>query len=441
MSHPSDISGPQAAALPEDRQAEVVVTGIGAVTPAGSSLDEIWSGLCEGRSRAAPISQFDATGLPVTFACEVERCATAEMISRKDARRLDRFAQLGIAAALTAVEDANDQSLNPTRAAIVTGSGFGGAGALSQEAHSPSMREQTTVNPLFIPMLMPNALAAVIAMQLGWRGPNLTVSTACASSAHGCGEAARLIRSGAVDVALAGGAEAPITPLVIDGFARLRALSVRNCEPSRASRPFDQHRDGFVLGEGAAFFVLERASRAIARGAHIYASLRGYGATSDAYHLVAPRPDGAAAAEAMRAALSGGGVAPASVGLICAHGTSTPYNDAAEAEAVRTVFGESPPPLTAVKGALGHAIGAAGALGSLTACMVLAHGLIPPTANYQQGDDTDAAQCLDVVSERCRRTRPAPILVNAFGFGGQNASLLFTPWETGSTVGIEEPKR
>lgn len=285
-------------------------------------------------------------------------------------------------------------------------------------------RGPTRVSPFLVPMMMPNATPALAAMQLGWTGPNTCVATACAAGTHAVGEGARLIRDGTSDVVLAGGAEAVVTPVAIAAFARMGALSGRHDDPVRASRPFDADRDGFVMGEGAAFLVLERWDRAVARGARIYGEILGYGRNADAYHVTAPSPGGAGASACMLFAIEDAGLSPADIGHVNAHGTSTPLNDASEAEALSKVFGEAVPPVTSTKGVTGHLIGAAGAVEAVACLLSLGAGVVPPTANHER---TDPEIALDVVHGSPRPTQ-GPALSNSFGFGGHNVCLVVRRW-------------
>jgi 3-oxoacyl-[acyl-carrier-protein] synthase II len=402
----------------------VAVTGIGLKTPAGTDRDAFWSTLLAGRSTAAPITRFDASALPVTFGCEVSGFDPVAYLGPKEARRMDRTTQLGFAAAKDALDDAGDVGADPARCAVVAGTGIGGLITMEDGVQTVLTRGPSRISPFFVPMMMANASAGVIAMQLGWTGPNLCVATACAASANAVGEAARLVREGSADVAMAGGAESAITPVALAAFSRMGALSTRNDEPGRASRPFDVDRDGFVMGEGSAYLVLERLDRARTRGARVYAELAGYGRNSDAYHITAPSPGGSGAAACMHLALDDAGLDPGDIGHVNAHGTSTALNDAAEAEAVRKVFGDTPPPIMSVKGVTGHLIGAAGATESVAAILATRDGIVPPTANLEQvGDDIG----LDVIGDSPREVGPRPAISNSFGFGGHNASLVFRP--------------
>lgn len=396
----------------------VAVTGMGVINAAGESPDAFWSGLSAGVSCAAAIDAFDAAGLPVTFACEAKEFDAEARLGSKSARRLDRFAQLALAAATDAVDRSTTRVGDPKRAAIVVGSGFGGIGTFFDE--SQRLAAGGRMNPLLITTTMPNAPAAILANELGWLGPNLMIATACASSTHAIGEAVRLLQRGEVDIALAGGAEAAINPLVIHSFAGLRALSTRNHDPGAACRPFDIDRDGFVLGEGAAFVVLEREDDARRNRWKGGVTVVGYGRNDDGFHLVMPSPDGAGARDCMSAALEDAGLEAADIDHVNAHGTSTTQNDVAEGLAITSVFGPGMA-VTSTKSVVGHLIGAAGATEVVAAALSVERQAIPPTANSSRVD----AACgdLDVVSS----LRPAGlqhVLSNSFAFGGHNASLV-----------------
>ena len=404
----------------------VAVTGFGIKSPAGNDVATFWSTLLEARPAAAPISRFDASDLPVGFACEVQGFDPSDYFGHKEARRADRVTQLGFAAASDAIDDAGDLGADPGQCGVVAGTGVGGLWTQEEEEKILFEKGPSRVSPFLVPMMMANATAGTIAMRRGWKGPNLCVATACAAGTNAIGEAARLIREGSAEVMLGGGTEAAITPIAISAFARMGALSARSDEPERASRPFDPERDGFVMGEGAAFLVLERWDRAEARGARIHGEILGYGRNADAYHITAPSPDGAGAVACMEAALEDAGVAPAEIGHVNSHGTSTPLNDASEAEAIMKVFGGSPPPVTSTKGVTGHLIGAAGAIEAVASIVASRDGLVPPTANHER---TDPAISVDVVMGT-PRAAPGPVLSNSFGFGGHNATLVLDATES-----------
>ncbi|MDP9071695.1 MAG: beta-ketoacyl-ACP synthase II [Actinomycetota bacterium] len=398
----------------------VAVTGIGVKTPAGNDVATFWSTVVEARPAAAPISRWDASGMPVAFACEVRDFDPGDYLGHKEARRADRVAQLGFAAATDALDDAGELGADPGRCAVVAGTGVGGLETQEQEEQVLFAKGPTRVSPFLVPMMMPNATAALIAMRHGWTGPNICIATACAAGAHAVGEGARFIRDGSAEVVLAGGSEAAITPIAMAAFARMGALSSRHDDPAAASRPFDAERDGFVMGEGAAFLVLERWDRAVARGARIHGEVLGYGRNSDAHHITAPSPDGTGAVACMQTALEDAGLAQADIGHVNAHGTSTPLNDAAEAEAIAKVFGGSPPPVTSTKGVTGHLIGAAGAAEAVICILSAGRALVPPTANHHV---PDPGTTVDVVAGAPREVSGA-VMSNSFGFGGHNATLV-----------------
>jgi 3-oxoacyl-[acyl-carrier-protein] synthase II len=401
----------------------VVVTGLGVKTPAGNDIASFWEQLRAGRASARTIESFDPAGLSITFAGEVRDFDAVEYFGPKEARRQDRVTQLGFGAAADALADAGELGADPSRCAVIIATGVGGLHTLEENQRLYYDKGPSRVSPFFVPMMMPNATAGVVAMQLGWTGPNLCVATACAAGAHAIGEGVRLIRDGTADVVMAGGTEAAVTPLTVAAFARMGALSSRNDHPELASRPFDADRDGFVIGEGAGCVVLESLERARARGATVYGEVAGYGRNADAYHITAPSPGGAGAAVCMQLALDDAAMEPSSIGHVNAHGTSTQLNDAAEAEAVRKVFGDAPPVVTSTKGVTGHLIGAAGAVEAVAALLSVRDGIVPPTANLERvGDDIE----LDVVAGTPREVGAKPAISNSFGFGGHNASLVLT---------------
>ena len=398
----------------------IVVTGMGIKCPGGTDLETVWSTVRAGKSVAAPIRQFDATPLEVRFACEVPDFDPEAYFGPKDVRRQDRVTHLGYAAAADAIEQAGDLAADPERIAVVAATGVGGLNTLEENTHIFYEKGPSRVSPFFVPMMMPNATAGVISMRYGFTGPAFCVSTACAAGTNAIGEGMRLIRDGSSDVVVAGGTEA-FTAVTVAAFARMGALSKRNDDPTSASRPFDAERDGFVIAEGAAFVVLESLERALGRGVEIFGEVAGYGRNSDAYHITAPSPGGVGAARCMSLALADAGLAPDEIGHINAHGTSTPLNDAAEAEAIHKVFGDAAPPVTGPKGVLGHMIGGAGAAEALLSLLILRDGVLPPTANLTTiADDIG----LDVVHGAERPVSADPAISNSFGFGGHNASLV-----------------
>ena len=403
----------------------VVVTGVGLHTPAGVGLEANWDAMLAGRSMAGPIQRFDASALAVRFGCEVRDFDPVPYLGPKESRRVDRGTQLGFAAAADALADAGEIGADPARCAVVAGTGIGGLITLEEQVRIYLDKGPDRVSPFFVPMMMPNSTAGLIGIHFGWTGPMLCISTACAASANAIGEATRIIRDGTVDVVMAGGTEASLMAPAVAAFARMGALSKRNDEPALASRPFDQARDGFVMGEGAAFLVLERADRAEARGARVYGEMAGYGTNSDAFHITAPSRGGAGAAACMQLALDDAGLGTGEIGHVNAHGTSTELNDAAESEAIRKVFGDISPPVTSGKGVTGHLIGAAGAIEAIIALRSAREGLVPPTGNHTQ--TADDVVPLDVVHGTARSIPKAAVLSNSFGFGGHNATLIFVP--------------
>ena len=399
----------------------VAITGMGVKTPVGLGLDAFWDGLCGGRSAGAAITAFDTSDHPVSFACEIHDFDVTSYVSAKEAAHLDRVSQLGFAAAADAIADAGELGADPGRIAVVAGTGVGGLLTLEAQIATFVTKGAMRVSPFLVPMMMSNATAAFIAIQYGFTGPNFSVVTACAAGANALGEGARLVRAGDADVVIAGGSEASIAPVGLAAFSRMGALSRRRDDPAHASRPFDKDRDGFVMGEGAGFVVLERWDRATARGARIHGAIAGYGRNTDAYHITAPSPGGEGAVRCMQLALEDAGLTTADIGHLNAHGTSTPLNDASEAEAVLKVFDGTPPPISSVKGATGHLIGAAGAVELVICVLAMQQGVLPPTINYQVRDpDCD----LDYIPNQPREVRACHVLSNSFGFGGQNASLI-----------------
>ena len=408
----------------------VVITGIGAVTSLGLTAEEFWRNCLEGKNAIRTISRFDASEFPVRIAGEILDFDPEKFIERVEARKMDRFVQFAVAATQMAVDDSGIdlKSENPDRVGCLIGSGIGGIGTFEEQHSRLLNRGPTRVSPYFVPMMIIDMAPGVVSMRYNLKGPNFGIVSACASGTHAIGEAFRLIQRGDADVAVVGGAEAAITPMTVAGFASMRALSTRNDEPSKASRPFDKDRDGFILGEGAAMLVLEALDHAKARGARIYAELAGYGATADAYHMTAPAPDGEGAARSMKLALEDAGLEPGEITYINAHGTSTPHNDRLETIAIKTVFGEHAYriPVVSTKSMIGHLLGAAGAV-ELVACVLsIRDGKIHPTINLENPDpDCD----LDYVPEGSRSIDVKAVVSNSFGFGGHNASLVIKSFE------------
>ncbi|MDW7981860.1 MAG: beta-ketoacyl-ACP synthase II [Thermomicrobium sp.] len=408
----------------------VVITGVGAITPLALSAEETWRRLVAGESGIRRIERFDPSELPVQIAAEVRGFTLGDWVDAKTARQMAMFSQYAVEAAGQALRDAGlvVERGDPTRAAVVVGTGAGGMATIVETHELAQRRGLMRISPHFMTTFPHNMPAYHVAQAFRFLGPSLTVSTACATGAQAIGEAAEMIRSGAADVALAGGTEYCVFPLFIASFAVQRAASTWNDRPTEASRPFDAHRHGFVVGEGAGMVVLESLEHAQARRARIYAELLGYATSNDGYHPIAPDPDGSGAARAIRAALADAGIAPTAVEYINAHAASTPLGDRAETLAIKAVFGEHAYriPISSTKSMLGHLMGAAGAVESIVTILSLRDGLIHPTRNYEFRDpDCD----LDYVPEGARRCRVRVALKNSFGLGGQNCCLVFAAWE------------
>ena len=404
----------------------VAVTGLGVVSPVGNTVEATWEAMLAGRSGAGPITRFDPAALQVKFACEVKGFEPGLYLDKKEIRRLDLFTQFAMGAAVQAVNDAClDKSwdhIDRRRVGVIIGSGTGGLATFEDNMRAYLEKGPGRVSPFFVPMFMANVAAAAVSMRYGAKGPNYCTVSACASSAHGMGDAFRLIQHGEADVMIAGGAEAAITPLALASFANMKALSERNDDPQTASRPFDKDRDGFVMGDGAAVAILEEWEHAKQRGAKIYAEMIGYGMTADAYHITAPSPDGEGAQRAMQLAMEDSGVRPEQVGYINAHGTSTPHGDGAETAAVKAVFGDQARKLIfgSTKSMTGHLLGAAGALEFAVCALVVLNGVIPPTINQFT---PDPACDLDSAPNQKVQRRVEVALSNSFGFGGHNVTL------------------
>ena len=409
----------------------VVITGMGALTPLGNSVDEFWQGCVEGRSGIDWITLFDSSAYPIKVDGEVRNFDPQDYMDRKEARRMARFSQLSVAAARMALDDSeiNLEKEDTTRVGVLLGNGNGGYPETDDAMRTIMTKGGNRLDPFYMSKILPNIAAAQVGMQFGLRGYNNTVTTACAASTQALGDALDIIRLGRTDVMVAGGGEAGICELGLAAFHIMRALSTREDEPLKASRPFDQDRDGFVCAEGAALFVLESLEHAERRGAHILAELAGYGATSDAYHVVAPCVDGEGAQRAMNEAIADAGLTPDDIDYINAHGTSTAANDASETLAIKGVFGERAYdlPISSTKSMIGHALGASGAIESVASLKAIESGIIPPTINYENQDpDCD----LDYVPNSSRKVQGVrAVLKNSFGFGGQNACLVFKRYE------------
>lgn len=405
----------------------VVITGLGCITPLGNDVPTFWNNIRAGKSGVGYITHFDTTDFKCKIAAEVKDFDGAALFGRREARRMDRFAQFAVAASMQAVEDAgleiNDS--NRDRIGVVIGSAIGGLGTVFEQMQVFRERGPSRVSPFLVPMMLPDIGAAMVAIHHGMRGPNMAVVTACATGTNAIGEATMVIHRGQADVILAGGTEAVIIPIAIAGLTVMTALSKRNDEPERASRPFDLHRDGFVLGEGAAVLVLESLEHAQARGAQILAEVSGYGSTNDAYHISAPAVNGAGAALCMRAALDDAQMDITDIQYINAHGTSTHLNDKSETTAIKTVFGELAYsiPVSSTKSMIGHLLGASGALESLICVKTLQAEILPPTINYETPDP----ECdLDYVPNTFRPAKVTNVMSNSFGFGGHNATIILS---------------
>ncbi|MBI2773100.1 MAG: beta-ketoacyl-ACP synthase II [Chloroflexi bacterium] len=404
----------------------VVITGIGAVTPLGNDIRTTWDGLIAGRSGIGRITRFDPAPYESQIAGEIKDYDPLTWMDRKDARRTDRFTQLGVGAAAQAIQDGKlDTAKDNDRIGVAIATGVGGLETLIEQVLVMEKRGPSRLSPFLVPMLMANAASAQVSMQFGLRGPNLTHVSACASSAHALGESAEMIRRGMAEVMVAGGAEAAVIPLAIGAFSNMHAMSRRNDDPEHASRPFDKDRDGFILSEGSAAVILEEREHALARGARIYGELIGYGATADAYHITSPSPEGEGNARAMKMALTEAGLRPADIDYINAHGTSTQPNDREETTAIKQVFGDHAHKLmvSSTKSMTGHLLGAAGALEAIACILAIQNGCVPPTINYTT---PDPALDLDYVPNTARAAKIKTALSNSMGFGGHNASLILT---------------
>jgi 3-oxoacyl-[acyl-carrier-protein] synthase II len=408
----------------------VVVTGMGAISPLGLSVPELWQGIVEARSGVGPITLFDASGFETRFAAEVKEFDPTRYMDRKEARRTDRFVQFAVAATLEALRTSELQitAENRDEVGVFIASGIGGITTLSEQFDVLRARGPGRISPFLIPAMITNLAAGQVSIVTGARGPSYCITSACASSAHAIGEAAETIRRGWARVIIAGGSEASITPIGVAGFNAMRALSTANHRPAAASRPFDADRDGFVMGEGAAVLILEDLEHALDRSARILAEVTGYAATSDAYHISNLAEDGEGIVRAIRLALRRSGLDPAEVDYINAHATGTPAGDPVEAAAIRQVFGArgSAPPVSSSKSQFGHLLGAAGAIEAVVSVLAMQHGLLPPTINLNR---PDPACDLDVVPNQPRPATVRVVMSNSFGFGGHNVCLVFRRFE------------
>lgn len=408
----------------------VVVTGLGCVSPVGNNVKDTWEALLAGKSGAAPITAFDASAHKTKFAAEVKGFDGSALFGTREARKMDRFTQLATAATLEALEHSGlkiDES-NRDRVGILIGTGIGGIITTIEQYENLKERGPERVSPFLIPMMISDSAAGNLAIRIGARGPNMSLATACASGTNGVGEAAEMIRRGAADVMVAGASEAAIHPLTMAGMNVMTALSTRNEDPQRASRPFDKDRDGFLMGEGSAVLILESLDHALARGANILCEFTGYGTSDDAHHISAPAENGAGAAISMSLALKDAGFDPTAIQYINAHGTSTQLNDKSETAAIKTVFGEQAYKLavSSTKSMTGHLLGASGALEAMISTLTIMNQIVPPTINYETPDPN----CdLDYVPNQPRKTNVTNVMSNSFGFGGHNATLVISRYQ------------
>jgi 3-oxoacyl-[acyl-carrier-protein] synthase II len=405
----------------------VVVTGQGVICPLGNTVEEFWKRLVAGESGIGAVTRFDATGYDTRIAGEVRGFKPEEVMDRKDIRRSDLFVQYAVAAATQAMNQAGvkDGSVDPNRFGVIVGSGIGGISTFEDQHRTLLEKGPNRVSPFFIPMMISDMASGQVSILFGAKGPNYCTVSACSSGAHAIGEAFRIIQNSEAEVMIAGGAEAPVTPVSFAGFCSMKAMSTRNDDPTRASRPFDSQRDGFVMGEGAGILILEELEHARKRGATALAEIVGYGATADAHHMTAPAPEGEGAARAMRAAIHDSGLELSEFGYVNAHGTSTPLNDKFETQAIKSVFGDhaSRVAISSTKSMTGHLLGAAGGLESIICVLALERQILPPTINYEHPDpDCD----LDYVPNTARQVEARAALSNSLGFGGHNVTLALS---------------
>lgn len=408
----------------------VVVTGIGMVTPLGTGVEKNWEALCAGKSGIGPVTKFDATEFKSRIAAEVSDFTSSDFLDKQQIRRFDIFIHYGIASARMAMEDSGLKisSDNRQRIGCLTGSGLGGLSMIEKFHKVLLEKGPGRISPFFIPGIIPNMLPGQIAIEFGARGPNSSIETACAASCHAVGDSYRLIKEGFADAMITGGSEAVVTPLAFSGFCSMKALSTRNDDPEKASRPFEKERDGFIIGEGAGILILEELNHALERGADIYAEIVGYGMSGDAYHVSAPHPEGDGAVSCMSMAIESAGLKPEDIDCINAHGTSTPLNDLSETKALKRLFGEHAYKLaiSSTKSMTGHLLGGTGGVEAIYSVLTIRNGIIPPTINY---DSPDPECDLDYVPNKARQADVKVIMSNSFGFGGTNGSLLFKAYQ------------
>lgn len=403
----------------------VVITGVGLITPLGIGVDDTWSALCAGKSGVGEITRFDATNFNTKIAAEVKGFDPADYMEKKEARRLETFIQYAIASTRMAVDDASltIDDTNADRIGVLTGCGLGGLNMLEITAHTVQNKGPKRASPFFIPMLIGNMAPGMISIIFGAKGPNSSVATACAAGTHAVGDAFEIIKYGRADAMITGGVESVITPTCLAGFGAMKALSTRNDDPLKASRPFDKDRDGFVVGEGAGIIIIESLDHAQERGAKIYAELVGYGMSGDGYHITSPPPNGEGATRCMLSAIEDAGIQPDQVDYINAHGTSTPLNDLYETRAIKAAFGEAAGkvPISSTKSMTGHLLGGAGGVETVFTALAVQNDIVPPTINHESpGEECD----LDYVPNVARKTEVTYAMSNSFGFGGTNASLI-----------------
>lgn len=402
-----------------------MITGLGLVTPVGIGVDASWTAVCAGKSGIGEITRFDASDYTTKIAAEVKDFNPEDFVPKKDAKRNQLFISYALAASRMAVEDAglSIDDRNGPRIGVITGCGLGGLATLEEHTMIINTRGPKRVSPFFIPMMIGNMAAGMISIQFGARGPNLSIATACAAGTHAVGEAYKNIQRGFSDVVITGGMESVITPTCVAGFGAMKALSTRNDDPLKASRPFDKDRDGFVVGEGSGILIIEALEHALARGARIYGEVLGYGMSGDGYHMTSPPPDAEGAVRCMEAAIADAGIPCDRIDYINAHGTSTPLNDLYETRAIKTVFKEHAKkvPVSSTKSMTGHLLGAAGGVETVFTVLAAYHDLIPPTINFESGDE----ECdLDYVPNVARKTTVDIAMSNSFGFGGTNATII-----------------